>query len=87
MSREIIPYTDEATWLENRRADLTSTDISALFGVSPYRTAFELYHVKRGNIEASHEENERTRWGKLLQDSIAKGVAEEKALWLRPMPE
>ena len=85
--REIIPYVDEATWLRERAKDLTSTDIAALFGVSPYCTAFELYHVKHGNIAESNEENERTRWGKRLQEAIAEGVAYENAFVLRRMDE
>lgn len=85
--RQVIPFTTEEAWRAERSKDLTSTDIAALFGVSPYRTAFELYHVKHGNIAESTEENERTRWGKRLQDAIAQGVASEQGWAHRRMDE
>lgn len=78
MSREILPYTDEATRNAERAKDLTSTDVAALFGVSPYLSAFELWHRKAGNLVVDDVENERTKWGTLLQDAIAEGVGRER---------
>jgi len=87
MSREILPYTDDASRNAERAKDLTSTDVAALFGVSPYLTPFELWHRKRGALQVDDVENERTRWGNLLQDAIARGFAEERGKVLRRMDE
>ncbi len=49
-----------------RVQDITSSEISALFGLSPYKTAFELYHEKRAGEVMRIEENTRMKWGKRL---------------------
>lgn len=75
MTREHLKPKNEAHWLSMRLGDVTSTESAALFGQSPYETAFELWHRKRARQEKAFEETERTAWGKRLQDSIALGVA------------
>lgn len=72
MERKIVPFTTEEAWLELRAKDITSTEASALFGKSPYSTAFELYHNKRDQTVVRIADNERMKWGRALQDAIAK---------------
>ncbi len=76
MTTVSIPITDEQSWLENRLLDVTSTEVSALYDLSPYQTEFELYHQKKEKHVVRIEENERMTWGKRLEDSIAHGAAE-----------
>lgn len=64
----------EANWHKLRKPDITATSAASLFGVSPYMTAFDMFHRMRGTIEVVIEESERMLWGKRLQDAIAKGV-------------
>ena len=52
---ETIPYTTEAAWLAARTHDLTSTEIAALFGCSPYLTKFELWHRKHDGADVAFE--------------------------------
>ena len=78
MKRETIPITTEEAWLEQRAKDITSTEISALFGLSPYLTEFELFHRKRAGEQVRIEENERMRWGKRLESAIAHGVSTDE---------
>ena len=78
MKREIIPITTQADWLDRRSRDITSTEVSALFGLSPYLTEFELFHRKRAAEPVVLEENERMRWGKRLEAVIAHGVASDE---------
>ncbi len=85
-SVSILPK-NETHWLEMRAQDITSTEISALFGISPYMTLFETWHRHKGNIVSSFEENERSTWGLRLQDSIAKGIAEDEGWKIRRMDE
>lgn len=87
MPIEIIYPTDKQHWLECRTKDITSTEISALFGISPYMTEFELYHRKKAGDIVKLEENERMKWGNALQDAIAAGVAEEQGWTVRKMTE
>jgi len=82
----IIP-TDKNHWLALRRQDVTSTEVSALFGLSPYMTEFELWMRKKHQTEVEFEENERMKWGTRLQDAIAYGVAVDEQLFIRPAPE
>ena len=77
VSRETIRPKDEAHWLAMRAEDLTSTEVSALFGFNPYMTKFELWHTKVGNYDGEFVEHERIVWGNRLERAIAKGAAEE----------
>lgn len=88
MAREIIPYTTEAEWLDLRRADITSTMVPALFGLSPYTTRFELYHAKAGGIEVPFKSNDRVEKGKRMEAAIAHEAALQEG-WtnVRPLKE
>lgn len=75
--REIIPFTDEKTWLETRTKDITSTEISALFGISPYCTPFELWHRKKSQQYVKIDPNERMEAGLHYQDAIGAWFAKK----------
>lgn len=77
MSAEVITITDRQQWLEERAKDVTSTEVSALYGLSPYKTEFELFHEKRENQIVSIAENERMKWGNRLESIIAHSAAED----------
>jgi len=82
----VLPENKQA-WLELRLQDITSTEVSALFGISPYLTEFELFYQKKEKTIVELAENERMKWGTLLQDSIAQGIAEEQGWKVRRMDE
>lgn len=84
MNREIIEFTSEEAWLALRDKDLTSTEVSALFGCSPYATAYELYHRKTGQLVVDFELNDRIKWGNRLETAIALGIAEDHGLIVEP---
>lgn len=85
MNREIIKPSDEAHWLALRTQDITSTDIAALFGISPYLTKFELFHRKKNADLIALEPTERMKWGVRLQDAIAAGICQDQGweMWRR----
>ena len=87
MSIEIIQPNDEKQWLELRTKDITSTEVSALFGISPYMTKFELWHRKHRGEVVKFDPNERMKWGTRLQDAIAAGIAEENKWSVMRMTE
>lgn len=84
--QKILPKNEEE-WLAERSKDITSTEVSSLFGISPYTTLFETWHRHAGNIAIKFEPNERTVWGNRLEESIAKGVAEDNKWQIRRMNE
>lgn len=77
MQRQVIDFTTEEAWLCERVKDATSTDTPALFGVSPYKTRFELFHEKHRGMPSSFVDNTRARWGRRLEPSIGAGVCED----------
>ncbi len=87
MRKEIFPFESEEKWLELRKHDITSTQMAALFGCSKYLTPFELWHIKKNNQLDQFEESERTKWGKRLQESIARGIAEDEGIEIDPKTE
>ena len=87
MNLQTVPTETKEQWLEARTKDITSTEVSALFGISPYITEFELWHRKKDQTVVEIEENERMKWGTRLQDSIAAGIAEDNKWTVRRMDE
>ncbi|MBP7622432.1 MAG: YqaJ viral recombinase family protein [Xanthomonadales bacterium] len=87
MIRQTITPDNEAHWLALRREDLTSTDIAALFGLSPYKTAFELWHEKKSGARVEFVENARMKWGKRMESTVAQGIAEDQGWAVRPFKD
>lgn len=87
---QVINPTSEQHWLELRAQDITSTEVGALFGIDSATyipTLFELWNRKQGRVVVDFEENERTKWGKRFEDSIANGVANDNNWTVRKMSE
>ena len=80
----VLDPADEAEWLAMRRQDVTSTETAALFGLSPYTTAFEVWHQKKSGEVVAFNESERMTWGKRLEPTIAAGVAEDQGWTIEP---
>lgn len=85
--QEIIYPKDKEAWLKLRTKDITSTEISALFGMSPYFTKFELWHRKKSGEIPEFSDNNRMKWGRALQDAIAYQISGEKGFKVRKMEE
>ncbi len=82
--RETITPTDRNHWLELRSQDITSTEISALFNISPYSTHLEVWHKHKNNFKVEFEETERVKWGSRLEDAIARGIGEDNSFPVSP---
>lgn len=87
MRTEIIHPDSRDSWRSLRSKDVTSTEISVLFDLSPWQTKLELHHNKANQVVIELEENARINWGNRLQDAIAAGIAEEQGWKIRPMTE
>lgn len=83
-TNKVVPINKES-WLELRTANINSTEVSALFNMNPYMSAYELGLLKSGKIADAFEETERMKWGTRLQDAIARGVAEDLGFQVRKL--
>lgn len=79
----LYPKTREE-WLDLRSQHISSTESSALFGMNPYKTAFELAVLKK-NGDEPWDGNERMTWGLRLERAIAEGIAADYGLKVRQL--
>ena len=84
---QVLENLTEAEWLAARNLDITSTEVSALFGLSPYQTVLELWHRKHSQNDVEFNQSERMLWGTRLESAIAEGIAQDKKWIIRPMKE
>lgn len=70
--REIF---DRKTWLEWRRQDVTASDVAALFGLSPFKSALQLWAEKTGLAAETHE-NPLMRRGRWLEPAVLAALQE-----------
>jgi predicted phage-related endonuclease len=77
----LLEFKSEQEWLSARSLDVTSTEISSLFGLSPYKSRLKLWHIKKGNIEDDFQETDATAWGKWLEVSVALKICNDQG-WI-----
>ena len=70
------PRTD-AGWHRLRRTVITSTEVAALFNVSPWITPFQIWHEKRGDVQSAFKKNAATELGKVLEPAAGQMWARE----------
>ena len=62
-------------WLRERKNYLGGTDLASVVGLSPYRTALDVYLDKTSD-DIREETSPAMKWGSLLEDVVAKEYAE-----------
>lgn len=62
-------------WLRERKNYLGGTDLAAIAGLNPYRTALDVYLDKTSD-DIAENTNSAMHWGTLLEDVIAKEYAQ-----------
>ncbi|MGD9882313.1 MAG: YqaJ viral recombinase family protein [Reyranella sp.] len=65
---------DDTEWHKLRHKDVTSTEAAALFGLSPYSTAYELAVQKVECAPPTIADNERMFWGRMHERTIARVI-------------
>lgn len=81
-----MQITDEQSWLDKRQGYVTSTEVSALYGLNPYVTHYELWHQKRGLLPVIREENNFMIFGKLMEEVVCQMALIEHPDWkIMPM--
>jgi len=83
MTVKEFPITNKQDWLENRLLDVTSTEVSCLFNKNPFKTELDLYYEKKDKV-IQNIDSPRMAWGRRLEDSIARGFAEEQGVEVKP---
>lgn len=63
-------------WLRERKNYLGGTDLAAICGLSPYRTALDVYLDKTSD-DIAEDTNSAMRWGTLLEDAVARAYSED----------
>lgn len=86
MNRKIIPFTNEEAWLNNRKNDLTSSDIPCLFSCG-YQSYESLLNHKKNGTSPKYDPDERKQWGVALQDAIANEFARQNNWTIRKKQE
>lgn len=66
---------DRLSWLESRREGIGGSDVAAILGVSPWKSAVDVWMDKTGQTPHT-EPNEAMHWGTVLEDVVARHYAE-----------
>lgn len=69
-------------WLRERKNYLGGTDLAAIAGLNPYRTALDVYLDKTSG-DIREETNDAMRWGNLLEDAVSKAYSEDTGYFLK----
>lgn len=77
----IVPR-DDTHWHELRRTHIGASESAALFGLSPWLTPWQLYHIKRGALPGMTD-NDVLRTGRHFEPAIASFAAEKFDLRLQ----
>jgi len=63
-------------WLRERKNYLGGSDLGAIAGLNPYRTALDVYLDKTSD-DITEETSPAMRWGNLLEEAVAKAYSED----------
>jgi putative phage-type endonuclease len=68
---EVICKADDPQWLEHRKTGIGASEMAALLGESPYKSALEVYAEKVGDIDPPDlSDREWIYWGEKLESII-----------------
>ncbi len=56
-------------WLEERRRVIGGSDVAAIMGMNPWKTAYRVYQEKRKEVE-DWQGNQATDWGKRMEPAL-----------------
>ena len=60
---------DRILWLEERRKGIGGSDCAAVMGLSPWKTKYQLYQEKRGEVK-DWEGNAQATWGLRMEPAL-----------------
>lgn len=87
-SNIIVPNIDTLThaeWLQVRLSGLGGSDIAAALGMSPWKSALELWQEKVSGKRLSQQENEAMIWGRIMEPIITQEYVKRSGLMVKPL--
>ena len=72
-----------ADWLRYRTMGIGGSAVSVIAGINPYKSAYQLWLEKTGQIELAEIENEYTHFGTVLEPVIRREFMERTGLKVR----
>lgn len=72
-------------WLAERRTGIGGSDVAAILGLSPFKTAFEVWLDKTSAelTQSATDDLERIQFGRLMEDIIAREYARREGVKVR----
>ena len=77
-----LPYTE---WLMVRRSGIGGSDAAAALGLSPWKSALELWQEKTCGQSQPRQENEAMIWGRIMEPIITREFVRRTGLTVTPM--
>ena len=87
-SKVLVPDIDKISyteWLQVRRSGIGGSDAAAALGLSPWKSALELWQEKVSGQNQPHQENEAMIWGRLMEPVITREFVRRTGLAVTPM--
>ena len=84
MSAKVLVKTADlssADWLRYRTMGIGGSDVSVIAGINPYRSVYQIWLEKTGQIEPAESDNEYTHFGTILEPVIRKEFMERTGLY------
>jgi putative phage-type endonuclease len=77
-----LPHDEkDAAWHAERRTGLGGSDVAALLGLDPYKSAFAVFLEKTGQAPpVDLSENEHVEWGNILEEPVGRKFARKTGL-------
>lgn len=74
---------DREEWLQYRTQGIGGSDVSALAGINPFKSAHQLWLEKTGQMEAEETDSEYAHFGTLLEPIVRKEFTERTGIKVR----
>ena len=87
-SKVLVPDIDKLSyqdWLMVRRSGIGGSDAAAALGLSPWKSALELWQEKVSGQSQPHKENEAMIWGRIMEPVITREFVRRTGLTVIPM--
>lgn len=83
---EAVECESHEEWIGFRRQGIGGSDVAPIMGISPYRTALDVWMDKTGRADED-EQTEAMYWGTQLEEPIAQRFVQEHPDWMvEPVP-
>lgn len=82
MSKSTLEMTHDE-WLQDRRRGIGGSDVSTILGLNKWKSAYQLWLEKTGQVELDHTNSEPAYWGSVLEEVVAKEFQERTGLKVR----